>query len=244
MAGARDKIENNIVLIIVTCAITSFGGGIGAYHFILDTPRFRAVQEPRASNALDVQPRSATSTSVVPPVQVVTLPITATKPRRVLHLNPGQYSDFNRHGPSPEVQRLRDDSKLEQFPAIGGPQALFDAPVATYTFVATANLTKRVDESFARLWRGPVLRSYGDRADIFEIHRIAPNEAMLVAYVSESDSRELTELSGTQLVQVTLVPIASRDAPDLVVIPLNRIVTSKARYTRFSHLAVLDIAVI
>jgi len=244
MAGARERIENNVALILVTCAISSFVAGIGAYHFILDTPRFRAIRDLPVSKLTDVESRSATQSALAPPVQIVTPPITATKPRRVVRLNVSGYSNFNRHGPSPEVQHLRDDEKLEQFDSGGRPEPLFNAPVATYTFIATSNLTKRVDEAFARLWRGPVLKTYGDRADIFEIHRLTPNEAMLLAYVSESDARELDQLTDNRLVEITLVPIASRDAPELVIVPLNRIASSKLRYTRFSHLAVLDISIV
>lgn len=244
MAGARERIENNIALILITCAISSFGAGVGVYSFILGTPRFRTAGESAAPKPTDVGSSSPTLATMVPPVQIFTLPVTATKPHRVAHFDIAKYASLNRQGPTPEIQKLRDESKLEQFVSASALQALFDAPVATYTFVATPNLTKRVDESFARLWRGPVLKSYGDRADIFEIHRVTANEAMLLAYVSESDARELSELTGKRLVQVTLVPIPSREASELVVVPLNRIVTSKVRYTRFSHLAVLDISMV
>jgi len=127
------------------------------------------------------------------------------------------------------LQSLRASKQLRVLAPLERGKSVEHTPSDTYFFMSPIYLSHSREEQQDVLKSRAVRGLRDEYSDDFELHKVSDNQIEIVAFVSGDVAQSISKLDGKVTKEVVLSSVPWGDSKTLIIIPYERIITSKYR---------------
>lgn len=143
--------------------------------------------------------------------------------------------DISENNLDSTLNEIRKKRNLRQLAPLESGKSIEETPAKTYFFIYSVFLSFNENKRYELIKHEGVVDRLRKTNNWFEFHKISENQICIIAFVSKETSSNIARLDGISKKNCSLSAIPWEDSNCLVIVPLNRIIS-----TKFRNITLLD----